>query len=196
MLHPLALAALVVLVVNDWWAKAAHPSWLTGKLSDVAGLVVAPLALTAAVGLLGYGLVAVGCRLDPSLRRGQLGAAIALVGMGFLACKLDAGAAALLVRALRWLGGAPRIVVDPTDLAALPALWLAWRVGQAELRLVPRGRVHAALRGSATGFADVRAAGAAPDAVAELEAALRAAGAGGTALPAVNGALFRLATSP
>jgi hypothetical protein len=34
--------ALVVLVLNDHVLKTAYPGWITGKLSDVAGLVLAP----------------------------------------------------------------------------------------------------------------------------------------------------------
>ena len=37
--------ALVVLVLNDHVLKTAYPGWITGKLSDVAGLVLAPLLL-------------------------------------------------------------------------------------------------------------------------------------------------------
>jgi hypothetical protein len=37
LLHPIALAAIAVLVANDHRWKASHPGWLTGKLSDVAG---------------------------------------------------------------------------------------------------------------------------------------------------------------
>lgn len=43
--HPIAVTALVVLVFNDHWLKQHHPSWLSGKLSDVAGLVLLPLWL-------------------------------------------------------------------------------------------------------------------------------------------------------
>ena len=49
LLHPLFLSALVLLVVNDHWLKGAGilPSWLTGKLSDFAGLIVAPVVLVS-----------------------------------------------------------------------------------------------------------------------------------------------------
>ena len=40
--HPVTVLALVVLVLNDHVLKAAQPGWLTGKLSDVVGLVLAP----------------------------------------------------------------------------------------------------------------------------------------------------------
>ena len=49
MTHPAAIAALVVLVVNDHLLKAAYPGWITGKLSDFAGMVLAPLVLVAIV---------------------------------------------------------------------------------------------------------------------------------------------------
>jgi hypothetical protein len=48
MLHPLTLLSLVLLVVNDHFLKWAHPSWLTGKLSDVAGMILAPIVLSVA----------------------------------------------------------------------------------------------------------------------------------------------------
>jgi len=46
-LHPIAIASLVVLVVNDHVLKAAYPSWITGKLSDVAGMIMFPIFLHA-----------------------------------------------------------------------------------------------------------------------------------------------------
>jgi len=48
MLHPLTLISLVMLLVNDHFLKWAHPSWLTGKLSDVAGMILAPIVLSVA----------------------------------------------------------------------------------------------------------------------------------------------------
>jgi hypothetical protein len=49
LLHPVALFALVVLVVNDHVLKAQFPGVITGKLSDFAGMIVAPLVLVALV---------------------------------------------------------------------------------------------------------------------------------------------------
>lgn len=174
MFHPGALVALVTLVANDWWAKRAYPSWITGKLSDVAGLVMAPLALTAAIGALCWVAMALGARIDPSLTRRRLSIAIAAVAAPFLATKLSEAAARAVAEGLAIFGGQPRIVCDPTDLIALPALWFAWRVGAAELRLVPRGRAHAIWRGHrALGGAldEVRAAGAEAASVAAIERA-------------------------
>lgn len=47
LLHPVVLAASAVYAFNDWWLKAHHPGWLSGKLSDVAGMVVLPATMLA-----------------------------------------------------------------------------------------------------------------------------------------------------
>lgn len=110
--------ALVVLVLNDHVLKYAGllPGWLTGKLSDFAGLVVCPVlaawlvrARTDRVRALAFGIVA------------------AL----FSAVKLSPAAARALVTLVGWLGIRWRLWCDPTDLVALVALPLAWRVSLA-----------------------------------------------------------------
>lgn len=40
LLNPVFLVALFGLLFNDWYLKAAFPSFLSGKLSDVSGLIV------------------------------------------------------------------------------------------------------------------------------------------------------------
>jgi hypothetical protein len=177
MLHPVAWLAVLVLLGNDWWGKQAYPGWFTGKLSDFAGLVVAPLALTSALALALHALAALGAPIDPSLRRWRITTAIAAVAAVFIATKTSGAAASSVAAALRLLGGHPRIVCDPTDLLALPALWLPWWVTAAELRLVPRGRVHALLRRRhlAVGFADSLAAGAEAGLLDRLQVAVQAA---------------------
>jgi hypothetical protein len=47
LLHPVVLAATALYGFNDWWLKAHHPGWVSGKLSDVAGMVVLPATLVA-----------------------------------------------------------------------------------------------------------------------------------------------------
>ena len=41
--HPLFVLSLIALICNDFCWKYQYPNWFTGKLSDVAGLVVLPL---------------------------------------------------------------------------------------------------------------------------------------------------------
>jgi hypothetical protein len=48
LLHPVALGALGLWLLNDHVLKWLVPCWLTGKLSDVACLVACPLLVVAA----------------------------------------------------------------------------------------------------------------------------------------------------
>ena len=50
---PVFVLALVVLVLNDHVFKQAWPGLVTGKLSDFAGLVVAPLLLAVPLAAIG-----------------------------------------------------------------------------------------------------------------------------------------------
>ena len=116
--HPICIAAIITLAVNDHYLKAAHPSWFTGKLSDVAGLVFFPALLAV---------------LGKSTPRAVAIAAIA-TGIVFALVKTWVPA----TDAFRWTLGFLQsplhpypvdAVTDPTDLVALPALatsfWLA-----------------------------------------------------------------------
>ena len=42
-LDPIFIVSLILLAVNDHVLKAAYENWFTGKLSDIAGLVVLPI---------------------------------------------------------------------------------------------------------------------------------------------------------
>lgn len=113
--HPLWLVSLGLLVVNDHFLKGSGilPAVLTGKLSDFAGLFVAPALLAVLLRLssrqsfvlahLATGLVFAGIKVSPHFAR--LFESIA--GLGPFA----------------W-----HITVDPTDLIALPALFVSYRV--------------------------------------------------------------------
>ncbi|HEX7842605.1 MAG TPA: hypothetical protein VF469_34265, partial [Kofleriaceae bacterium] len=142
--HPVALAAVALLAVNDWVLKphlgraapGATASIVTGKLSDVAGLVFAPVVLSAAIGLLLHAAARLGARIDPSLSRGRLLGCTVATGCVFAAVKLHPDAARALVRAISHLGRPAAITLDRTDLLCLPALAIAWWIGRDELRRV------------------------------------------------------------
>jgi hypothetical protein len=136
------LGALAVLVLNDHWWKRAWPSFVTGKLSDVAGLIFFPLLLQSLWELARAG---VGARWGPS-RRALLVAVTATVLVFALAKTWPPANAAVRLAdaALRWPPrlawalahhapapplGSSTLACDPGDLLALPAALLALRVG-------------------------------------------------------------------
>lgn len=147
LLHPVAVLALVVLVVNDQVLKAAWPGVVTGKLSDVAGLIVAPLVVQAAWEVIQW---VAGRWSGPSAR--VLAIAIVTVGVTFAAVQvwppatdLYRGAMGVAQWPLRLLAslvtGTPRpnlvpvqTVADAADLLALPALAVTWWVGRRRVR--------------------------------------------------------------
>ncbi len=199
-LAPMPLVALVLLVVNDWVLKPRYGGsigWLTGKLSDVAGLALAPLVLTAATDVLLRVTRAAGAPVDPTLRRWKLALACAATGGVFVAVKLSPAAAGLVARGWdhAWSGAA--IVADPTDLLTVPALALAWWQGRRAIGHVPYGRLAWIAGEAARGrprpvpLADVRACGADPAALDALDAAVATWIAGGPPGP-VDAAVARL----
>lgn len=107
------LVALAVLALNDHVLKGAGvlPGALTGKLSDFAGMIVAPVLLAVL--------------LRVRSRRGLL-ACHAAVGAVFAGINLSPELAAAWSQ-LMGLVWPWHITVDPTDLVAIPALALGWR---------------------------------------------------------------------
>ena len=101
----LFLTGLVLLLLNDFYLKAEYGNWLTGKLSDIAGLFVFPLFLTA---------------LLPK----QKNLCFLVTACLFVFWKLPASDPLLL--AANSLGIGIGRTVDPVDLLALLVLPLAY----------------------------------------------------------------------
>ena len=141
LLRPFVGSSIVVLIVNDHLLKQRWPGLVTGKLSDVAGLVFFPVLLVA----LWEGGHLVGRRRDgrpANAGRGVMVGAALLTGLGFSVVTVSATTAGWYSNALgdlawpvRALGSlatgaaihAPAPVVvraDPWDLLALPAIAL------------------------------------------------------------------------
>lgn len=131
-LHPAALAAAAVMALNDHVLKHAYPGLVSGKLSDVCGMIFFPLLLASL-----------------SRRRHALVVACVLTAVVFALTKTTPwanelyrvawGAMQWPLRAARALAegrplpGIARVVLvrDPTDLVAVPfvllSLWLGRR---------------------------------------------------------------------
>lgn len=137
-LHPVSLLAIGVLVLNDWVLKPRlGPSFVTGKLSDVAGLAAAPVVLTALTGLVLLAAAKLGARIDPRLTHRRLVLATVATGAVFAAIKLSARAASWFTDALGVIRPAT-VHLDRTDLACLPMLAIAYWIGRDELRRLGR----------------------------------------------------------
>jgi hypothetical protein len=145
LLHPLALAAIGVLLLNDHVLKDAAPGLVTGKLSDVAGLAFFPLVL---LGAWEVAQTAVGRWSGPSVRALALSVVVTAIAFGLVkTTELVAGAFATTLGAAQWAIGlalaaghgssemVPVLVArDPTDLVALPAVLIAAWIGSSRLR--------------------------------------------------------------
>lgn len=149
LLSPLGLLSVAVLALNDHWLKARlgtdpRLGVVTGKLSDVAGLVFFPLVLVSMAELARWLVRASGDGGAWIATRRQLAGAAVVTGLGFAAIQVVPVAACGYVgvlAALRWLPAGlmavltaapvppwPRIhhVMDVTDCLCLPALCVGY----------------------------------------------------------------------
>ncbi len=179
-LQPITIAALVILIANDWWLKPSSwaPAELTGKLSDFAGLLFFPLLMTSLVDCALLGLFRLGLAVDFSLRRWKLAVSIVGTGTVFCALKLWPWFTDQVLALAARLGLSAQIVLDPLDLLALPMLALAWWLGRREISQMPLGRLEFLLRApppqGAVGahLHDLLACGANPAKVSRLSEAI------------------------
>jgi cysteine-rich repeat protein len=113
LLHPIWIASLTLLVLNDHFLKGSGtlPGWMTGKLSDLAGLVVAPVLLAAIVRARTHRAIAI---------------VHAVVGLGFAALELSPSLTAVAGWVYGLAGFSWRSTRDLTDLLALAVLPLSY----------------------------------------------------------------------
>ena len=122
---PVTVGALALLVLNDHLLKQAWPGPVTGKLSDLAGLVVAPFLVALPLVVL-------------RVRR-PVPVAIVVTAVLFTLVKATDAGSDVASAALSAVAGLSLVRRDPTDLLALPALLVAARMRLARVAR-PAGR--------------------------------------------------------
>jgi hypothetical protein len=146
LLHPLTLAALLLLAVNDHVLKHVCPGVITGKLSDFAGVLLLPIFLHALLELaaarlwqkplaVAQGDRALGVVIFVSLLAFALpevwAPAEAVYRYGLGAARYPFEAALAFVSGQSWPALRPvRATADVTDLLALPMALLAFAIGR------------------------------------------------------------------
>lgn len=136
LMHPIGLMAMAITWCNDHYWKQLYPGWLTGKLSDAAGLVFFPLWVASSVEL-----ALLLFKRQWLARVPFMLSVVCVTAALFAAIKVHPGAShayeqlMLCVRLTSPLPNHPnaRVInhVDPSDLLALPALAVPlWLVTQ------------------------------------------------------------------
>lgn len=124
LVHPITLAAIILLLLNDHYLKQNHPSGWTGKLSDIAGLIFAPIICTAVLA----------CLIPPSNHLQEKFVAIVaftLTGSIFALSNLLPIANRLTEQVWAFFAGANvQMWQDSSDLLTLPALLIGWHIWQ------------------------------------------------------------------
>jgi hypothetical protein len=152
LLHPGVLVAVGVLVLNDHVLKPWLDNTVTGKLSDVAGLLVLPLVMLATLEWVRWAIRRHG---RWAFDRGEAAVAVAVTGVGFAAVKLvpAVGTAYLTaIGGLRWAGESAvsglagegvasfasiHLTRDPSDVLALPVLLVSYLVARQRVEPAP-----------------------------------------------------------
>ena len=123
LMHPVTLAALGVLLLNDLLFKAMWPgAWIPGKLSDLAWMMFAPPVLAYILSFATLG--------NARVQRAALVAAYAGLPLLYAAFNTFEPVHDAILRILGFVGGeGPRSPLDPTDSLVVPlamaaALWV------------------------------------------------------------------------
>lgn len=122
-----------VLLVNDWVLKPRfRGSFVTGKLSDVAGMIFAPVVLSAAIGL---GLKLLGRTAVLTHRRLVLCCAATAVGFTLVKLVPPIGdVVARMIGLFGLFGHRAAFYPDWTDVLCTPLVLVAYGIGRDELR--------------------------------------------------------------
>lgn len=121
MQHPLTLFSIALLLINDHLLKYICPSWLTGKLSDFAGVFFFPFIIAAGLSVF---------LVKFNLTSRQIGqTAFGFVALWFILLKMLLPANYITAQIASLLVGFPtKFSLDPADLVSLLVLIPAWAI--------------------------------------------------------------------
>jgi hypothetical protein len=150
LVRPGPMLGLGLLALNDHVLKGSGllPGWLTGKLSDFAGLLFFPLLLVTLVNLLEWALNSLARR--PLLRASpttfEVVLACVLTAAFFSAVQIHPDVAWAYGRATAILSlwsdaTMAEVTMDPTDVVAVPMVILSFWLGQRGIAQLPPGRL-------------------------------------------------------
>ncbi len=128
LLHPIVFLAMILVLLNALIFQPLSPSWLTGKLGDLAWMVILPLFIAALIA--------------PISRDKAFPLAAGISALTLLLFKV-VPASNLLANQLfsHVFGVAFKLRLDPTDLLALvglPVAWWVWRQPRENARRIWR----------------------------------------------------------
>lgn len=117
-IHPIPLAAVTMMALNDHWLKYEYPSWWTGKLSDFAGVFYLPIFLLALRVFIRQ-LLGKEDPVGKSLTKLNFWAAVLFTDLLLILVKLSAPFARFVETAFAESLFRIQIIQDPSDLIAL-----------------------------------------------------------------------------
>lgn len=120
--HPVPMTAVTLMVLNDVWLKYAWPGFVTGKLSDFAGLFFFPLFLCALICLVLNLMSEKFWSVTPRMLLGAIG----VTGIGFALLKTVPSLNGFFVSLYSSFGIRAVVVQDFSDLIALSILPLTY----------------------------------------------------------------------
>jgi hypothetical protein len=122
--QPLTIFSILILFINDHLLRIYFPSWITGKLGDIAWLYFSPFALAALISLIIPHSQKYRSKLIPAISFGLIFSLFTFANTSIYFNQLLVQFASSLFKT------AIIITLDPSDLLALPSLGIAcihWR---------------------------------------------------------------------
>jgi len=116
---PLSLIALVTLLINDHFLRLYFPSWLTGKIGDLAWLYFSPFVLAAILSLICPSSFRAKKIVIPAI---SFGSVLIVYTLANVSANINRSLVQFISNLLQMQF---RITRDPTDLLALPSIGLA-----------------------------------------------------------------------